>query len=441
MHSLFAEFAAFRLAALDPGAAAAIHRRASLWFRSRRLCGEAVEHAVAAGDGELAAEILVEHYFQLIRTGQSHALHAWVRQLEDDQVIEHPVLAVGGAMIAMILGRAGDERRRYLALAGRAEVECPERATTYVRSTAEMVRAGSIDRDVGRAVESGWRAVEFARKDAGGDASVVAALACYSRALYFAGEVEDAWEIAMQAIEHPDVERRPPGQALARTALAFAAIDRGWLSCARDQADGAKSIVDDLRLNRTWLGANVSAALGCLLLAEGALAEAETKLASAEHFFHDDLYTVPQAWLLVRMAEVRCRRGRLDQAQATLASAFDALETFTDARSGPDACGPGGAGARTGAQSRRRRARCSSSRATPSAPCSGCWRPISRPGRSEASCSSRRTPCARTRGRCIASSASTRARPRSPGTSCWVSRVNGITQVIRRIQVSLRQAA
>jgi LuxR family transcriptional regulator, maltose regulon positive regulatory protein len=330
VHSLLAEFATHRLAALEPNAPAGIHRRASQWFRSRRRCGEAVEHAIAAGDGELVADILVEHYLHLFRTGQAQSLQRWVRTLDDEQLVGHPVLAVAGATVAMTLGRAGLDRRRYLALARRAEAECPEQVTSYVRSMVEMVRAGSVDRDVGRAVEAGRLAVEFARQDADGDASIVAALASYARALYFAGEVDDAWAMAMQAIEHPDIERRPPGEVLARTALALAAVDRGWLSSAREHAERAKSIIDDLGWNRTWLGANAAAALGCLLLSEGGLAEAESKLASAEHFFHDDLPTVPQAWLLLRLAEVRCRRGKLEQAQTTLRLAIDALESFTD---------------------------------------------------------------------------------------------------------------
>ena len=202
--------------------------------------------------------------------------------------------------------------------------------TAYVRSTAAMVVAGAVDRDVAHAVEAGRKAVAYARMDAESDATLVAALGACSRALYLAGEIDEAWSVAMEAIEHPDVERRGPGYAFACAALALAALDRGWLSSARTHVDRAKSIIDDLGLNRTWLGANTAAALGCVLAAEGDLAEAESRFAIAEHFFGDGTMTVPQAWALVRLAQVRCRRGRLDQAQATLQPALDALATFTD---------------------------------------------------------------------------------------------------------------
>ena len=60
MHSLFAEFASFQLAAAEPDEVAAIHRRAAVWLKDRGLLVEAVEHGAAAGDHEFVAGLLVE---------------------------------------------------------------------------------------------------------------------------------------------------------------------------------------------------------------------------------------------------------------------------------------------------------------------------------------------------------------------------------------------
>jgi hypothetical protein len=135
----------------------------------------------------------------------------------------------------------------------------------------------------------------------------------------------------MRAIEHPDIEHRPPGHAFARSTLALIAVDRGWSSAARGHAERAKSIVSDVGITRTWLGANAGVALGCVLAGEGNLAEAERELASAEQLLRDEVFTVHHAWLLVLLAGVRCRRGRLAQAEAAMRSARSAIETFTDA--------------------------------------------------------------------------------------------------------------
>ena len=48
-------------------------------------------------------------------------------------------------------------------------------------------------------------------------------LAGLSRALYFAGEVVEAEAVAFRAVEHPEAERRPTAQAVAR------AIGLGWI--------------------------------------------------------------------------------------------------------------------------------------------------------------------------------------------------------------------
>ena len=58
-----------------------------------------------------------------------------------------------------------------------------------------------------------------------------------------------------------------------------------------------------------------------VLAGEGHRVEAERELAYAEHFFRDEVATVHHAWLLVLLARVRCRRGRLDEAEVTLRSA------------------------------------------------------------------------------------------------------------------------
>ena len=185
VHSLLAELAELQLAAHEPGAVAETHRRAAHWLRSKGLAVEAVEHAIAAGDHELVAELLVEHHLVLIRSGGARTLLRWVETLPAELVVAHPELAVGAATAATMVGQAV-ERRRLLHLASRAEAEHPERFTPYVQAVAGMVRAAAVDTNVAEAVREGRRAVAIA--EAGADPALVAALGGYARALYLAGE-------------------------------------------------------------------------------------------------------------------------------------------------------------------------------------------------------------------------------------------------------------
>jgi LuxR family maltose regulon positive regulatory protein len=192
----------------------------------------------------------------------------------------------------------------------------------------ETVRAGSVGGDVGAAVRSGRRAVEIAAGEA--DDVLVAALAGYARALYFAGDADTSWTVAVQAVEHPDAERRPPSHAIARAAMSLAAVDRGRLELARVHAEKAKSIVGAAGSSRSWLGANAAAALGAVLLAEGRLADSERELSYAERFFRDEIETVQHVWTLALLARARCRRGRLEEAGTALASARAATSGLAD---------------------------------------------------------------------------------------------------------------
>jgi LuxR family transcriptional regulator, maltose regulon positive regulatory protein len=327
VHSLFAEFAGSQLESEQPGARAAIHARASAWLRSQSLLVEATEHATAAGDDEVVAQLLVESHLSLIRAGRARSLLRWVHTLPSEKLVEHPVIAVGAATAALMAGQSTLEQRRFLHLADRARTKHPERAGPYVEAVAGMVRAGSVDGDVGRAVAAGRRAVELA---ADADEVLVAALAALARALYFAGELDEAWASALRAVEHPEAERRPPGNVVARSTLALVAADRKRMRAARTHAEKARAIVGRLGTSRSWIGANASAAFGAVLAGEGAHAAAERELAYAEHFFRDEVATVHHVWLLGVLARVRSRRGRLDEAEATLRSARDEIAELTD---------------------------------------------------------------------------------------------------------------
>jgi len=180
----------------------------------------------------------------------------------------------------------------------------------------------------GEAVLEGRRAVAIAEVEA--DAALVAALGGYARALYLAGDADAAWAAALRAVEHPDAARRAPGHAFARSTLALVAAERGRLDTARIHATEARSLVGAVGSSRSWLGANASAAVGLVHAGEGNLAEAERELASAEHFFRDEVATVHHAWLLLLLARVRCRRGRVGDAEATLRSAREAIRELAD---------------------------------------------------------------------------------------------------------------
>ena len=323
MHPLFSEFARFRLASEAPDSEREINRRAGRWFLDRGLLTEAVEHALAGGEYEIVAKVLVENHNPLIRNGRSRTLLQYVRALPGRLISEHLELAVAGAVSTTVVGHGALERRRFLQLVRRAQTDAPERVSRYVEASASATRAMVIEPDIAGAVDEGRHAVSLAL--AGEDESVVFSQSSCATALYFAGELDEAWTMAMRALEHPDLERRPAGHAMARVPLALIALERGQLDEARIHAETAKSILGDIGSSRSWIGAEAAAAMGSVNAAEGNLVPAEHELAHAERLFRDEVATVHHTWLLLLVARMHCRRGRLDAAESELAAARAAI--------------------------------------------------------------------------------------------------------------------
>lgn len=328
VHALFAEFATARLASDDPAAVVAIHRRAAGWLRSRGLYVNATVHASAAGDSEVVAELLSECDLTMIHNGRAGTLLRWAQTLPDDRLLEHPELAGTAAVAATIIGHHAFERRRFMQLASRGKAARPERFGLRSDAVLGTVRAAAIDGGVSEAIREGRRAADLAERGAHG--VVVVALAALAQALYLGGELDEAWAMALHAVERPEAAHQAPGCALARSTLALVAADRGRLASARTHADQARAIVGRITSSRSWLGAHAAVATGSVLAAEADLPGAEREFDFAEQLLRDELATVQHARVLVRLADVRCRRGRLDEADVTLRQARDEMADLTD---------------------------------------------------------------------------------------------------------------
>jgi len=334
VHSLFAQFAVASLAASEPGAPVRIHRRAAAWLSSRGLMVEATEHAAAAGDHRTVAELLSRYHLPLLRKGSARTLLRWVRTLPDEVLMDHPELVLAAAAAATVIGHLALVRRRFLELASRARQTRPERFGAYADGLMATVRAVGIDAGVEDAVVQGRRAVELAGR--GGGELLVDALAGLAHALYFAGDLDEAWMTGSQAVEQPGAEHVAPGYAMARSTLALVASEEGRLGSARAHAEAARTVIGRITSSRSWLGAHASVALGAVLAGEGDLAGAEREFVSAERFFSDEVATVHHAGLLVRLADVRRRRGRLDEAEGALLHAREAIAELPDCGTVPE---------------------------------------------------------------------------------------------------------
>ena len=119
-HGLFAELLRHRLAKRGPGAVPALHRRAAAWFEERGLVAEAVHHALAGGETELASRLVRFHGNELLARGEHRAVLRWLAALPKEAYERHLELGVLDAFARLGVRDAKGAVRRLAAVEQRS---------------------------------------------------------------------------------------------------------------------------------------------------------------------------------------------------------------------------------------------------------------------------------------------------------------------------------
>ncbi len=325
-HHLFGELLQLELGRED---AAALRRRASAWCREQGLVEDAIEYATAAGDADTVAGLLVENDRAFVWGGRLTQFLGWVQWLPSDLLLEHPSLAAGGAVAASLLARPELEVQRMLAVAERARRERPELWSPYAEAIVEVTYANGIQHaDVGAAVGHARCAVAAAR--AGADALIVGVLAALSQALFFAGDLDEARRIALEAVKRPDAPDVPDGYLGHLGLLALVDAERGQTESAEAWASQAIGFARVRFLADSWIASLAHLGLALALITAGRLDEAEREALRGERLRRSPQPTVGHAHALLVLAQVRIARSRLASAGRVLERAQRALAGFPD---------------------------------------------------------------------------------------------------------------
>jgi ATP/maltotriose-dependent transcriptional regulator MalT len=327
-HQLFRELLRMELRRTEPATVAELHRRASAACRARGLVEEALEHADAAGDDSVVAEILLEHHRELLRTGHEATLLRWVHRVGPPALREAPELCAAGAIASGLRSRSASERAGLLRLADEAVRERPERLTPYVASALALARGAWIDGDTGRAVENARTAAEMGRR--GADEIAVPALAALAFSLYVEGALAEARTIALEALDRPEAYLRPHGVVYANATLALLELELQREHAAEARAEQALELAELVGLTNSWSAALAFTAHGAAFLALGRLARGERQAERGEALRRAPEPTVEHAHALLVLAEARILRHRLAAAETDLGRAIEAIESFDD---------------------------------------------------------------------------------------------------------------
>ena len=326
-HHLFREVLRIDLARLGPGEEARLHRRAADWFLANGLVEEALAHAAAASDTELATLLAVVQ-MDLIRGGRMDVFMRWLERLPQEELVRHPTVPALGALVAAVLAQPAAKTRRLATLAHANSHTLVEQEQHFIDAAVAMTFAALLDHDLGSALDHAIRAVDVARGQV--EELAVAALAVLAYVYYLRGDAARARRSAEEAVGRPDAPHRPHGLVHAEALLALLECDAGHPRTAESRARRAVGLAADLGLAGIWSAALPHHALGQALLALGHQQEAERELVHAETLRRAVEPRLDHAHSLLALAGARIERGRLALAASELEAAREELAAFSD---------------------------------------------------------------------------------------------------------------
>jgi len=295
-HALFAELLRAELRHEHPEELAGLHRRAAAWHAANGLPVEAVEHALAGGDLDQAAGLLVGSWLSLLAGGRAATLRELLARLPAERVRSTPELAAVAALSRLALGEL-EEADAWLGLAAAAEPrfprfptpgsagsfeppEVPEPRTQAVLRLARLLRARLVG-DAGDAEAAAEALLPPASAPAGaplgpeGDHRALA-LALLGAAELWSDRLEEAAAHLEEAVEDAGRTGREFVELDATAHLALLEAVRGRLGRA---AELARAVVE--RAGRAGVTAGTPVACAELAIAVAAYHRDELPAASA----------------------------------------------------------------------------------------------------------------------------------------------------------------
>ncbi len=104
-HQLFAGLLRRQLEQTQPELLPTLHQRASAWYQQAGLLDEAIDHALAGNDMEMAASLVQQNGLEAIRGNREITLSRWLKALPEAVVCQRPWLCVIQAYIHQWFGQ------------------------------------------------------------------------------------------------------------------------------------------------------------------------------------------------------------------------------------------------------------------------------------------------------------------------------------------------
>ncbi|MBC8090772.1 MAG: helix-turn-helix transcriptional regulator, partial [Pseudonocardia sp.] len=143
-HRLFGEMLRHELAITEPDLVAELHRRAARWFESRGAVPEAIDHALAGGDVDLAAALVAAHWTPYFNAGLLRTVERWLEALPAPCVTADARLCLARAWTLLDRGRL-DAVDTWITAAQRAVTDPATVRDTAVVRAVHRFKIGNLN--------------------------------------------------------------------------------------------------------------------------------------------------------------------------------------------------------------------------------------------------------------------------------------------------------
>jgi len=310
-HHLLSEALRARLEYRERALAPLLHRRASEWFRTQGSAEEAIDHALATGDGDAAVEVIAAHWYSYINVGRVETVSGWLKALGDHTVAVNPLAAHTAAWIAALSGQSGTVQRLLPVIDASEDGGPLPDGMRSLRSSAALLRATFGFDGIRVMRESAATAIQL--EDDPTSPWHVLALTDHGFSLYLSGEPGPAQALGravLSGVADPSV------RLTATSVAALVASAEGRLAEGRALADEALRIADD-GLRDTPQASLAYLAVAAGLAEEGRLEEARRQLVQALQLRRRQLGMSPWPTLEIMFRLAVVLHGIGDDAEAT----------------------------------------------------------------------------------------------------------------------------
>ena len=162
-HHLFAEVLRRHLHQTEPAVVSVLHHRASAWYEQHALPAEAVQHALAMPDYELAARLMEPIALSATLQGQISTVLGWLNALPGALVRARPFLCVYYARLLIFTNQLGAAEARLQEAERGIQEEMPAEQARTIRGHVLAIRAGVVgfSGDIAHAVSLAHQALEL----------------------------------------------------------------------------------------------------------------------------------------------------------------------------------------------------------------------------------------------------------------------------------------